>query len=94
MKGVGVERSALFSIIRVMNKYTGIIGLAILIALMPHLGFPSLFDSIFYTVSGLIIAASLYSSNSSKNTCSGNCKNPVNEQKNTEEHINTNERVE
>jgi len=73
-----------------MSKYTGIIGLAVLVALMPHLGFPSVFDNIFYTVAGIIIATSLYSS---KKTYCNNCKNLVNEQKNTGEHINTSEEV-
>jgi len=91
MKGVGVEYRSLSSIICVMSKYTGIIGLAILVALMPHLGFPSVFDSVFYTVAGLIIATSLYSS---KKTYCSSCKRLINnEQKGTEEHLNTSEGV-
>ncbi len=74
-----------------MNKYTGIIALAILIALMPHLGFPSIFDTIFYTVSGLIIAVALYSSRRDCNNCK---KRTDREASEDAEYISDSERVE
>ncbi len=75
-----------------MHKYTGIIGLAILIALMPHLGFPSDFDTIFYTASGLIIAVALYSS---RRTRCDDCKKQIGgDEQNDTEYISDSERLE
>jgi hypothetical protein len=46
-----------------MPKHSTIIGLGILIALMPFLGFPPIVKDIFYVIAGLVVAIIAYFSN-------------------------------
>ncbi|MBI5816850.1 MAG: hypothetical protein HZB09_00275 [Candidatus Yonathbacteria bacterium] len=46
-----------------MSKNSAIIGLGILIALMPFLGFPLIVKDIFFVIIGLVIAVIAYFSN-------------------------------
>lgn len=46
-----------------MSKYSIIIGLGILIALMPFLGFPPIVKDIFFVIMGLAVAVIAYFSN-------------------------------
>jgi len=46
-----------------MSKYSTIIGLGILVALMPFLGFPLIVKGIFFVIIGLAIAVIAYFSN-------------------------------
>ena len=46
-----------------MSKYSTIIGLGILVALMPFLGFPLIVKDIFFVIIGLAVAVIAYFSN-------------------------------
>ncbi len=46
-----------------MSKYSTIIGLGILVALMPFLGFPLIVKDIFFVIIGLTVAVIAYFSN-------------------------------
>ena len=46
-----------------MSKHSAIIGLGILVAVMPFLGFPPAFKDIFYTLAGLAISVVAYFTN-------------------------------
>ncbi len=46
-----------------MSKYSTIIGLGILVALMPFLGFPPVVKDVFFVVIGLAVAVIAYFSN-------------------------------
>lgn len=46
-----------------MSKYSTIIGLGILVALMPFLGFPLIVKDVFFVIIGLAVAVIAYFSN-------------------------------